>query len=98
MPWAKLSHTRDVYTHVVSKGLKPAFPSTASADIANIAKAYWAAAPRDRRTFADVVNAVVVRCVLSYASKLALNLESEKINGVFAFCVSRGIKECVAQQ
>ncbi|CAM9535892.1 unnamed protein product [Ectocarpus sp. 12 AP-2014] len=54
LPWANLAHPKDVYIHVVLKGLRPKFPADAPADMISMATACWAAEPSARPTFTAI--------------------------------------------
>ncbi|CAB1108607.1 unnamed protein product [Ectocarpus sp. CCAP 1310/34] len=56
LPWANLAHPKDVYIHVVLKGLRPMFPPDAPADMISMATACWAAEPNARPTFAAIMD------------------------------------------
>lgn len=56
LPWANLAHPKDVYIHVVLKGLRPKFPADAPADMISMATACWAAEPNARPTFTAIMD------------------------------------------
>ncbi|CAM9735233.1 unnamed protein product, partial [Laminaria digitata] len=55
LPWATVTHPRDIYIRVVLNELRPNIPDDAHADIADVARACWAGEPGDRPTFSAIV-------------------------------------------
>ena len=55
IPWATVTHPRDIYIRVVLNDLRPVIPDDAPTEIADVARACWVAEPRDRPTFVAIM-------------------------------------------
>ena len=55
IPWATVTHPRDIYIRVVLNDLRPVIPDDAPTEIADVARACWVGEPRDRPTFMAIM-------------------------------------------
>ncbi|CAM9178419.1 unnamed protein product, partial [Laminaria digitata] len=55
LPWATVTRLKDFCLRVVVNDLRPAIPDGAPTEIADVARACWAAEPGDRPTFSAVM-------------------------------------------
>ena len=55
LPWADVTHPREVYIRVVLNELRPDIPAEAPADLAAMIRACWAGDPEARPTFVAVM-------------------------------------------
>ncbi|CAM9307947.1 unnamed protein product [Laminaria digitata] len=55
LPWATVTHPRDIYIHVVLNELRPTIPDGAHTYMADVARACWAGEPGVRPTFSAMV-------------------------------------------
>ncbi|CAM9092540.1 unnamed protein product, partial [Laminaria digitata] len=55
VPWATVTDLKGIFIRVVLNDLRPSIPDDAPGEIADVAKACWAAVPRDRPTFSAVM-------------------------------------------
>lgn len=51
IPWATVTHPKEIYIRVVLNDLRPDMPEGAPTEIADVATACWVSNPRDRPTF-----------------------------------------------
>lgn len=58
LPWADVTHPREVYIRVVLNELRPDIPAEAPSDLADIVRACWAGDPEARPTFGDVIKSM----------------------------------------
>ena len=55
IPWATVTHPRDIYIRVVLNDLRPVIPDDAPTEIADVARACWVGEPGDRPTFMAIM-------------------------------------------
>ncbi|CAM9360961.1 unnamed protein product [Scytosiphon promiscuus] len=55
LPWANVTHPRDIYIRVVLKGLRPDFPAEAPADMVDMVRACWLGDPKARPVFQSIM-------------------------------------------
>lgn len=58
LPWASVTHPRDIFIRVVLNELRPEIPAGAPADMADVVRACWAGEPGARPTFAAVMKSI----------------------------------------
>lgn len=61
LPWADVTHPREVYIRVVLNELRPEIPAEAPAGLADIMRACWAGDPEARPTFSAVMKGLKSR-------------------------------------
>lgn len=55
LPWASVTHAKDVHIRVVLNDLRPDIPAEAPADLADMMRACWAAEPKARPAFSSIL-------------------------------------------